>query len=89
MLLTFLLPLLSFTVSHKFGYVVPLFSLNSRRSLICFFISSLTKLQLSRGLVVQFLWLCGLDGGLLLFVLYCVCLLVVFVLLLKTSLSLW
>jgi hypothetical protein len=34
-------------VSHKFGYVVVSFSLNSIRSLISFFISSLTKLSLS------------------------------------------
>jgi hypothetical protein len=39
-----------FIVSHKFGYVVPSFSLNSKKSLISFFISSLTKLSLSRAL---------------------------------------
>jgi hypothetical protein len=37
-------------VSHKFGYVVASFSLNSKKSLICFFISSLTKESLSRVL---------------------------------------
>jgi hypothetical protein len=31
-------------VSHKFGYVMPSFSLNSTKTLISFFISSLTKL---------------------------------------------
>jgi len=39
----------AFIVSHKFGYVVPSFSLNSK-SLISFFISSLTMLSLSRAL---------------------------------------
>jgi hypothetical protein len=39
-----------FIVSHKFGYVVASFSLNSKKSLIYFFISSLTKLSLSRVL---------------------------------------
>jgi hypothetical protein len=34
-------------VSHKFGYVVTSFSLNSEKSLISFFISSLTKFSLS------------------------------------------
>jgi hypothetical protein len=38
----------AFIVSHKFGYVVASFSLNSKKSLISFFISSLTKLSLSR-----------------------------------------
>jgi hypothetical protein len=37
-------------MSHKFGYVVSSFSLNSKKSLISFFISSLTKLSLSRAL---------------------------------------
>ena len=41
----------AFLVSHKFGYVVASFSLNSKKSLISFFISSLTKESLS---VVQF-----------------------------------
>jgi hypothetical protein len=35
-------------VSHKFGYVVASFSLSSKKSLISFFISSLTKVSLSR-----------------------------------------
>jgi hypothetical protein len=35
-------------LSNKFGYVVASFSLNSKKSLISFFISSLTKLSLSR-----------------------------------------
>ena len=52
----------AFTVSHKFGYEVSIFSLNSRKPLISFFISSLTKLSLSRELFsfhvyVVFLWL--------------------------------
>jgi hypothetical protein len=34
----------AFNVSHKFGYVVSSFSLNSKKSLISFFISFLTKL---------------------------------------------
>ena len=37
-------------VSHKFGYFVSSFSLNSKKSLIAFFISSLTKFSLSRAL---------------------------------------
>jgi hypothetical protein len=37
----------AFIVSHKFGYVVTSFSLNSEKSLISFFISSLTKFSLS------------------------------------------
>ena len=41
----------AFIVSHKFGYVVPSFSLNSKKSLISFFISSLTKLLLSKELI--------------------------------------
>jgi hypothetical protein len=39
-----------FIVSHKFGYVVASFSLNSRKSLISFFISCLTKVSLRRVL---------------------------------------
>ena len=35
--------LIAFKVSHKFGYVVSSFSLNSRKSLISFLISSLTQ----------------------------------------------
>jgi hypothetical protein len=37
-------------LSLKFGYVVHPFLLNSTKSLISFFISSLTKLSLSREL---------------------------------------
>jgi hypothetical protein len=40
----------AFIVSHKFGYVVSSFSLTSKKSLISFFISSLTKVSLSRVL---------------------------------------
>jgi len=40
----------AFIVSHKFGYVVPSFSLNSKTSLISLFISFLTRLSLSRAL---------------------------------------
>ena len=40
----------AFIVSHKFGYVVASFSLNSKKSLISFLISSLTKESLSRVL---------------------------------------
>jgi hypothetical protein len=40
----------AFIESHKFGYVVASFSLNSKKSLIFVFISSLTKLSLSRML---------------------------------------
>jgi hypothetical protein len=40
----------AFIVSHKFGYVVASFSLNSKESIISFFIFSLTKLSLSRVL---------------------------------------
>jgi hypothetical protein len=35
---------------HKFGYVVHSFSLNSKKVLISFFISSLTKVSWSRVL---------------------------------------
>jgi hypothetical protein len=38
----------AFIVSHKFEYVVASFSLNSKKSLISFFLSSLTKVSLSR-----------------------------------------
>ena len=41
----------AFIVSHKFGYVVASFSLNSKESLISFFISSLTKISLRRVLL--------------------------------------
>ena len=40
----------AFIVSHKFGYVVVSFSLNSKKSLISFFISSLPKVSLKRVL---------------------------------------
>ena len=40
----------AFIVSHKFGYVVASFSLNSKKSLISFFIPSLTKVSLRRVL---------------------------------------
>ena len=40
----------AFIMSHKFGYVVPSFSLNSKKSLLSFIISSLTTLSLSRAL---------------------------------------
>uniref|UniRef100_A0ABK0LPH9 Fibronectin type III and ankyrin repeat domains 1 n=1 Tax=Rattus norvegicus TaxID=10116 RepID=A0ABK0LPH9_RAT len=40
----------AFIVSHKFGYVVPSFSLNFKKFFISFFISSLTRLSLSRAL---------------------------------------
>jgi hypothetical protein len=47
-------------VSQRFWYVVPSFSLNSKKSLISFFISSFTKLSLNRALfVVQFPCVCG------------------------------
>ena len=62
-----------FIVSHKFGYIVPSFSLNSKMSLISFFLSSLTKLSLSRMLFSFHVYV-----GFLLFLL-----------LLKTSLSPW
>ena len=43
----------AFIVSHKFGNVVASFSLNSKMSLISFFIPSLTKVSLRRESVVQ------------------------------------
>ena len=39
-------------VFHKFGYVVASFSLNSKKSLISFFIFSLTKVSLRRVLFI-------------------------------------
>ena len=63
----------AFIVSHKFGYVVASFSLNSKKSLISFFISSLTKESLSRVLFSF-----HVNVGFLLFML-----------LLKISLSPW
>ena len=49
----------TFIVSHKFGYVVSLFLLNSKKALVSFFIPSLTKVSLRR--VVQFLRECWLS----------------------------
>jgi hypothetical protein len=63
----------AFIVSHKFGYVVTSFSLNSKKSLISVVISSLTKLSLSRVL-----FSCHMYVDFLLFIL-----------LLKISLSPW
>ena len=64
----------AFIVSHKVGYVVASFSLNSfKKSLISFFISSLTKLSLTRVLIIF-----HVNVGFLLFML-----------LLKISLSPW
>jgi hypothetical protein len=63
-----------FIASHKFEYVVPSFSLNSRKSLISFFISSLTKVSLSRAFISFHLY---------------VGFLVLLLLLLKISLSPW
>ena len=40
----------AFIVSHKFGYVVPSFSLTTTKSLMPFFISSMTQRSLSREL---------------------------------------
>ena len=40
----------AFIVSHRFVYVVASFSLNSKKSLISFFIPSLTKVSLRRVL---------------------------------------
>ena len=51
----------AFIVSHKFGYVVHWFSLNSRKPLIYFFIFSLTQLSLSRKLFVWFSRVCRLS----------------------------
>ena len=41
----------AFIVYHNFGFVMALFSLNSKKSSIFFFISSLTKVSLSRVLL--------------------------------------
>jgi hypothetical protein len=40
----------AFIVSHKFGYVVASFLLNSKKSLISFFVYYLTKVSLRRVL---------------------------------------
>ena len=63
----------AFIVSHKFAYVVASFSLNSKMSLIFFFIPSLTKVSLRRELFSF-----HVNFGFLLFML-----------LLKISLSPW
>jgi hypothetical protein len=63
----------AFVVSHMLGKVVASFSLNSKKSLISFFISSLTKVSLSRVLFSF-----HVNVGFLLFML-----------LLKISLSPW
>ena len=63
----------AFIVSHKFGYVVASFSLNSKKSLVSLFIPSLTKLSLKRVLFSF-----HVNVGFLLFML-----------LLKISLSPW
>jgi len=60
-------------VSHKFGYFLPSFSLNSKKSLISFFISSLSTLSLSKELFNFQVYVSFL----------------LFLLLLKTSLSPW
>ena len=62
-----------FIVSHTFGYVVASFSLKSKKSLIYFFIPSLTKVSLSRVLLSF-----HVNVGFLLFMLF-----------LKISLSSW
>jgi hypothetical protein len=59
-------------MSNKFGYVVASFSLNSKKSLVSFFISTLTKLSLRRVLFSFHVYVCFLF----------------FKFLLKTSLSL-
>ena len=48
----------AFIVSHKFEYVVAYFSLNSKKSLISFFPSSLTKLSLSGALFSFHVYVC-------------------------------
>ena len=55
----------AFFVSPKFGYVVVSFSLNSKKSLISFFISSLTKVSLGRALFSS-----QVNVGFLLFMLF-------------------
>jgi hypothetical protein len=49
----------AFIVSHKFGYVMASFSLNSKTS-FNFFISSLTKLSLSRAVISFHVYMCFL-----------------------------
>jgi hypothetical protein len=41
---------IDFLLSHNFGYVVASFSLNSKKTLISFFISFLSRVSLSRVL---------------------------------------
>jgi hypothetical protein len=67
----------AFFVSHKFGYAVASFSLYSKKSLIYFFIFSLTKSSLSRVLFSFHVYIYIYVGFLL------------FMLFLKISLSLW
>ena len=62
-----------FIVSHNLQYVVATFSLNSEKSLILFYISSLTVLSLTRFLYTFHVYV-GFQ---------------LFILLLKISLSLW
>jgi hypothetical protein len=62
-----------FIVPHKFGYVVPSILYNSKKSLISFFIFSLTKLSLRKALL-SFLVYVGF---------------LLFMLLSNNSLSLW
>jgi hypothetical protein len=63
----------AFILFYKSGYVVASFSLNSKKSLNAFIISSLTKISLSRVLFSFHMYVDFL----------------LFMLLLKTSLSLW
>ena len=63
----------AFIVSHMFGYNASTFSLNSRKSFISFFISSLTNLSLNKDLFSFHVYVGFLK----------------FLLLLKTSLRLW
>jgi hypothetical protein len=57
---------MTFLVSHKFGNVVASFSLNFKKSLISFFISSLTKVSLSRVLFSFYSYVCFLTFMLIL-----------------------
>jgi len=63
----------AFIVSYKFGNVVSLFSLISKKSLISFFISYLPKLSLSRAFFNFHVHVCFLS----------------LIFLFKTSLSVW
>jgi hypothetical protein len=53
-------------VCHKFGYILASFSLNSKKSLISFFISSLTKESLNKELFSF-----HVNVGFVLFKLFC------------------